>query len=137
MIAVLRTTSPMFGKYSWSSMTRPGRGGRTDRTWINSAVSELEVVCTTAPSETYRTGMMNLGGRGSGWSWCGVSDIPVTSTPIWCPPIIDRATSSTAPSAGTVTPLPPGGSGPGGGEDRFELAHIREAQTKRHLRDGA
>src|SRR2546426_7926685 len=50
-------------------MTRPVRGGRTDRTWIKSLLKDVEVVCTIAPSEAYRTGMTNLGGRGSGWFW--------------------------------------------------------------------
>src|SRR5213595_221568 len=63
-------------------MTKPARGGRTDRTWINSSVSELEVVCTTAPPETYRTGMTNLG-EASGRSWCDVSDIRITSRGMW------------------------------------------------------
>src|SRR6266478_7633968 len=48
-------------------MTRPVRGGRTDRTWIKSLLRDVEVVCTTAPSDTYRTGMTNLGGGGSVW----------------------------------------------------------------------
>src|SRR5438132_134333 len=63
-------------------MTSPARGGRTDRTWINSLVSELEVVCTTAPPETYRTGMTNLG-ESSGRSWCDVSAIRITSRGMW------------------------------------------------------
>src|SRR5439155_19145383 len=62
-------------------MTKPARGGRTDRTWINSSVSELEVVCTTAPPETYRTGITNLG-EASGW-WCDVSAIRITSRGMW------------------------------------------------------
>src|SRR2546427_9802231 len=53
-------------------MTRPVRGGRTDRTWIKSLLKDVEVVCTIAPSEAYRTGMTNLGGGGSGWFWCDV-----------------------------------------------------------------
>src|SRR5947209_7263959 len=69
---MLRTTSRTFGKYSWSPMTRPVRGGRTDRTWIKSLLKDVEVVCTIAPSEAYRTGMTNLGGGGSGWFWCDV-----------------------------------------------------------------
>src|SRR5256885_11929559 len=50
-------------------MTRPVRGGRTDRTWIKSLLRDVEVVCTIAPSETYRTGMTNLGGGASGGFW--------------------------------------------------------------------
>src|SRR5438132_13376298 len=53
-------------------MTRPVRGGRTDRTWIKSLLRDVEVVCTIAPSETYRTGMTNLGGGASGGFWCDV-----------------------------------------------------------------
>jgi len=42
-------------------------------------LNEVEVVCTTAPPETYRTGMMNFGGGESGWLSRGVTGIGMTS----------------------------------------------------------